>query len=83
MYMFMSTYYFKDWIKEAVSRAKTEESWLELHTGGSHGVVIVHDKLVGQLSGKLMRSCKWTSNRTGVMRVETGFDLEILAFQVI
>ena len=43
--MFMSTYYFKDWIKEAVSRATTEESWLELHTGASHGVVIVHDKL--------------------------------------
>ena len=39
--MFMSTCYFKDWTKEAVSRATTEESWLELHTGASHGVVIV------------------------------------------
>ena len=38
--MYVDLYHYADWIKEAMERAK-ETKWLELHTGGSHGVVMV------------------------------------------
>ncbi|XP_063688689.1 uncharacterized protein LOC134821825 [Bolinopsis microptera] len=38
--MYVNLYHYADWIKEAMKRAE-EKSWVELHTGGSHGVVMM------------------------------------------
>jgi len=38
--MYVNLYHYVDWIKDAMERAN-EDSWLELHTGGNHGIVMV------------------------------------------
>lgn len=40
--MFLNLHHYTDWVKAAMKRAEAE-SWLELHTGANHGVVVIHD----------------------------------------
>ena len=42
--MYVDLCHYRDWIKDAMARAG-DDSWLELHTGGGHGMVMVHDKM--------------------------------------
>ena len=49
--MFVDVHSNQQWIEETMGRA-ADDSWVELNTGGSHGIVMVHDKM-----GKVATVC--------------------------
>ena len=72
--MYANVHHYNDWITAALKRAG-DEKWLELSTGGSHGLVMVHEKMgdvtticndkIGQ--NEVNSICQELTYKTGVL----------------